>query len=100
MCTSGWLLNSGALKPLMHLMHTRRLRAVVCTHAPITFSVQHGLPVRAQGDWGTQFGMLIQHLDDSREGGLAGGGADEDVKDLQVPSRIGAPPCMGLHCQP
>ena len=37
-----------------------------------------------QGDWGTQFGMLIQHLDDSREGGLAGGAAEEDVKDLQV----------------
>ena len=38
----------------------------------------------AQGDWGTQFGMLIQHLDDSREGGLAGGAAEEDVKDLQA----------------
>ena len=40
--------------------------------------------LHAQGDWGTQFGMLIQHLDDSREGGLAGGAADEDVKDLQA----------------
>ena len=38
-----------------------------------------------QGDWGTQFGMLIQHMDDSREGGLAGGAAEEDVKDLQAP---------------
>ena len=28
--------------------------------------------------------MLIQHLDDSREGGLAGGAAEEDVKDLQA----------------
>eukprot|EP00195_Chlamydomonas_chlamydogama_P013083 CAMPEP_0202901536 /NCGR_PEP_ID=MMETSP1392-20130828/14309_1 /ASSEMBLY_ACC=CAM_ASM_000868 /TAXON_ID=225041 /ORGANISM="Chlamydomonas chlamydogama, Strain SAG 11-48b" /LENGTH=593 /DNA_ID=CAMNT_0049588109 /DNA_START=305 /DNA_END=2086 /DNA_ORIENTATION=+ len=35
------------------------------------------------GDWGTQFGMLIQHMADSRPGGLgAEGGSDEDVSDL------------------
>jgi len=38
-----------------------------------------------QGDWGTQFGMLIQHIDESRPGGLqAGGGTTvEAVGDLQ-----------------
>lgn len=37
------------------------------------------------GDWGTQFGMLIQHIDESRPGGLAGGGGTtvEAVGDLQ-----------------
>lgn len=36
----------------------------------------------SQGDWGTQFGMLIQHIDESREGGLAGTTV-EDVSNLQ-----------------
>lgn len=49
----------------------------------------------AQGDWGTQFGMLIQHLDDSRDGGLAGGAADEDVKDLQARPQ----PLCALRCR-
>ena len=47
--------------------------------------------LHAQGDWGTQFGMLIQHLDDSREGGLAGGAAEEDVKDLQARQQLSRP---------
>ena len=37
----------------------------------------------AQGDWGTQFGMLIQHISESREGGLAGTTVEE-VADLQA----------------
>ena len=37
------------------------------------------------GDWGTQFGMLIEHMNDSRTGGAGGdAGKDEDVSDLQV----------------
>lgn len=36
-----------------------------------------------QGDWGTQFGMLIQHIEESREGGLAGT-TTEEVADLQA----------------
>ena len=40
----------------------------------------------AQGDWGTQFGMLIQHISESREGGLTGSGGTtvEEVADLQA----------------
>lgn len=35
------------------------------------------------GDWGTQFGMLIQHMSELRPEGLgAEGGRDEDVSDL------------------
>jgi len=35
------------------------------------------------GDWGTQFGMLIQHMSELRPEGLgADGGRDEDVSDL------------------
>ena len=36
-----------------------------------------------QGDWGTQFGMLIQHIAETREGGLQGT-TTEDVSDLQA----------------
>lgn len=36
-----------------------------------------------QGDWGTQFGMLIQYMAEKREGGL-NAATDEDVADLQV----------------
>lgn len=37
------------------------------------------------GDWGTQFGMLIQHMTEQRPDGLgAEGGKEEDVADLQV----------------
>ena len=34
-------------------------------------------------DWGTQFGMLIQHIAESRDGGLDAA-TDEDVSDLQA----------------
>ena len=37
----------------------------------------------AQGDWGTQFGMLIQHIAETRQGGLQGT-TTEDVADLQA----------------
>ncbi|GAB4821599.1 hypothetical protein N2152v2_008645 [Parachlorella kessleri] len=37
------------------------------------------------GDWGTQFGMLIQYMAEKRPEGLGGeGGSEEDVADLQV----------------
>ena len=37
------------------------------------------------GDWGTQFGMLIQHMNDRKEEGraLEGEGEEEDISDLQ-----------------
>lgn len=36
-----------------------------------------------QGDWGTQFGMLTQHMSELRPGGLADVG-QEDISDLLV----------------
>jgi arginyl-tRNA synthetase len=36
-----------------------------------------------QGDWGTQFGMLIQHIAETRPGGLQGT-TTEEVADLQA----------------
>jgi hypothetical protein len=41
-----------------------------------------------QGDWGTQFGMLIQYMAEKREGGL-NAATDEDVADLQVGAAAG-----------
>ena len=41
--------------------------------------------VLSQGDWGTQFGMLIQYLAESRPGGLADPTISElAIHDLQV----------------
>lgn len=41
--------------------------------------------VLLQGDWGTQFGMLIQYLAESRPGGLADPTISElAIHDLQV----------------
>jgi tRNA synthetases class I (R) len=36
------------------------------------------------GDWGTQFGMLIQYMREEREGGLGGDGSDEAVANLMA----------------
>ena len=36
------------------------------------------------GDWGTQFGMLIQYMKEEREGGLGADGKDEAVSDLMA----------------
>jgi arginyl-tRNA synthetase len=43
------------------------------------------------GDWGTQFGMLIQHMAELRPGGLDATG-DEDVADLMALYR-----CVGVR---
>lgn len=51
-----------------------------------------------QGDWGTQFGMLIQYMAEKRPEGL-NATSDEDVADLQVSLfRVGhdAGLCAGL----
>jgi arginyl-tRNA synthetase len=45
------------------------------------FSMTHPLAC-LQGDWGTQFGMLIQHIAETRAGGLEGT-TTEEVADLQ-----------------
>ena len=50
----------------------------------VTSSSAHRPCVPLQsGDWGTQFGMLIQHMSELRPEGLGDdGGRDEDVRDL------------------
>ena len=48
-----------------------------------------------QGDWGTQFGMLIQYIAEKREGGL-NASTEEDVADLQV--RVGASGSASCFC--
>ncbi|KAK9845941.1 hypothetical protein WJX81_006549 [Elliptochloris bilobata] len=68
-------------------MHVGHLRSTVIGDSlasTLEFCGVDVLRLNHVGDWGTQFGMLIQHLDDRREGGLAGGAAEEDVKDLQA----------------
>ena len=52
-------------------------------------AVAEGALSAVQGDWGTQFGMLIEHLNETRSGGLADPSiADMSISELQV----------GLHC--
>lgn len=63
-----------------------------------------GVTVRGsvQGDWGTQFGMLIRYMFDRNEAQGLRGAIDEDVKDLQAgasPSSRPLPPpvCPRVH---
>ena len=51
-------------------------------------------PSPMQGDWGTQFGMLIQYMAEKRPGGL-NAATDEDVADLQA-SPLGGWDAPGL----
>lgn len=54
-------------------------------------------PLISQGDWGTQFGMLIQYMKEKRPEGLGTeGGSEEDVADLQV--RGGGSACAACRC--
>lgn len=65
-------------------------------------------PNPLQGDWGTQFGMLIQYMAEKRPEGL-NAATDEDVADLQVSARslaglrVGRPgsrPVFIVQCGP
>ena len=48
-------------------------------------AVAEGALSAVQGDWGTQFGMLIEHLNETRSGGLADPSiADMSIAELQV----------------
>ena len=48
-------------------------------------AVPEGAASAVQGDWGTQFGMLIEHLNETRSGGLADPSiADMSIAELQV----------------
>ena len=55
------------------------MRGAVCYRGASVLRLNH------IGDWGTQFGMLIQHMNDRREEGreLEGEGEGEDIGDLQ-----------------
>ena len=52
----------------------------------------------SQGDWGTQFGMLIQYIAEKRPEGL-NAASDEDVQDLQVPYRLCIAVLQLLYCR-
>lgn len=67
----------------MHVGHLRStiLGDTVCR--VLEFCGVDTLRLNHIGDWGTQFGMLIQHMEELRPEGLgADGGKDEDVSDL------------------
>lgn len=67
-------------------MHVGHLRSTIIGDTlarTLEFCGADVLRLNHIGDWGTQFGMLIQHMAEFREGGLGEeGGKDEDVADL------------------
>jgi hypothetical protein len=69
-------------------MHVGHLRSTIIGDTlarTLEFCGADTLRLNHIGDWGTQFGMLIQHMTEMRPEGLgAEGGKDEDVADLQV----------------
>jgi hypothetical protein len=69
-------------------MHVGHLRSTIIGDTlarTLEFCGADVLRLNHIGDWGTQFGMLIQYMAEKRTEGLGGeGGRDEDVADLQV----------------
>lgn len=67
-------------------MHVGHLRSTIIGDSlsrALEFCGADVLRLNHIGDWGTQFGMLIQYIGEKREGGLDAS-TDEDVADLQV----------------
>jgi hypothetical protein len=71
-----------------HAIEVALLGVSVAAHALLAAVVRGTVcrwPTRcaliAQGDWGTQFGMLTQHMSELRPGGLAEVG-QENISDL------------------
>lgn len=108
-CAGGWRTVGGARWGCCH-----RRRHCAATTPPCCFahawpnSTAPSLPPPAslpslppcpskQGDWGTQFGMLIQFMAEKRPGGL-NAATDEDVADLQVRAAWAAGWCSHGLC--
>ncbi|KDD75315.1 class I (R) tRNA synthetase [Helicosporidium sp. ATCC 50920] len=66
----------------MHVGHLRSTIIGDCVSRCLEWSGADVLRLNHVGDWGTQFGMLIQYMSES-SGGLEAAGKD-DVSDLQV----------------
>ncbi|CAL8469338.1 g8879 [Coccomyxa elongata] len=67
-------------------MHVGHLRSTIIGDTiarTLEFCGVDTLRINHVGDWGTQFGMLIQHIAETRPGGLHGT-TTEDVSDLQA----------------
>lgn len=67
----------------MHVGHLRSTILGDCICRCLEFCGADVLRLNHIGDWGTQFGMLIQYIAEKRAGGLAAQ-EEEDVADLQV----------------
>mgnify|MGYP005851209745 CR=1 FL=1 len=68
-------------------MHVGHLRSTIIGDALVRVLECQGHRVIRQnhiGDWGTQFGMLLEHLIETGWAGKAGGGADAKIADLNV----------------
>eukprot|EP01025_Chloroclados_australasicus_P018212 TRINITY_DN1944_c0_g1_i1.p1 TRINITY_DN1944_c0_g1~~TRINITY_DN1944_c0_g1_i1.p1 ORF type:complete len:627 (-),score=96.29 TRINITY_DN1944_c0_g1_i1:791-2671(-) len=68
-------------------MHVGHLRSTIIGDAicrALEFCGAEVLRINHIGDWGTQFGMLIQHMAETREGGLASVNPDDAVGDLMA----------------
>lgn len=67
----------------MHVGHLRSTILGDCVSRTLEYCGADVLRLNHIGDWGTQFGMLIQYIAEKRPGGLEAS-TEEDVADLQV----------------
>ena len=67
----------------MHVGHLRSTILGDCIARTLEYCGADVLRLNHIGDWGTQFGMLIQYMAEKRPGGLQAS-TEEDVADLQV----------------
>eukprot|EP00882_Tetradesmus_deserticola_P027202 GHRQ01030078.1.p1 GENE.GHRQ01030078.1~~GHRQ01030078.1.p1 ORF type:complete len:311 (+),score=115.92 GHRQ01030078.1:234-1166(+) len=82
-------------------MHVGHLRSTIIGDTianTLEFCGADVLRLNHIGDWGTQFGMLIEHMAELRPGGLAES-RDEDVADLQQLYRWGGAACASRLAQ-
>ena len=68
----------------MHVGHLRSTILGETLASVLQFTGVRVLRLNHVGDWGTQFGMLIEHLRDQGAGAGAAGGAASSVGDLQA----------------
>jgi arginyl-tRNA synthetase len=73
----------------MHVGHLRSTIIGDCLCNTLELCGADVLRLNHIGDWGTQFGMLIQYMAEEREEGLGADGQEESVSDLMALYKCG-----------